>query len=200
MIIFDNKNSSKPLNKFYKIYKQAELANQSYIEAACISSFNQNKQEVNSRFINIKKIFKNNLYFYTNYNSPKAYEFQSLDKVSLVFFWDSISYQIRIKANIEKTSKHDSDAHFLSRTKEKNKLAIVSNQSQSINSYEEFKELYNNFDLDNNSKVLKRPDYWGGYILKPFYFEFWQGKKYRINKRISYTKLKDDWKKEFLQP
>ena len=48
--------------------------------------------------------------------------------------------------------------------------------------------------------VTKRPTYWGGISFEPFYFEFWTGKKYRLNERISYEKTINRWNKILLQP
>jgi pyridoxine/pyridoxamine 5'-phosphate oxidase len=78
-----------------------------------------------------------NGYFFSNYQSPKASQFESHNQVSVLIYWASINTQIRMKARIFKTSAKFSDDHFNSRTKEKNALAISSNQSQPIDSFDE---------------------------------------------------------------
>ncbi len=35
-------------------------------------------------------------------------------------------------------------------------------------------------------KEIPRPSYWGGYVLVPSVFEFWQGRKNRLHDRILY--------------
>ena len=44
------------------------------------------------------------------------------------------------------------------------------------------------------------PDYWGGFKFKPYYFEFWEGHKSRLNKREIFKLDNNDWTKYFLQP
>ena len=54
--------------------------------------------------------------------------------------------------------------------------------------------------LNNKKEILKRPDYWGGYSFKPYFFEFWSGHKNRLNKRTVFSKTEDGWDSFLLQP
>ena len=47
---------------------------------------------------------------------------------------------------------------------------------------------------------MTRPSYWGGFSFIPFYFEFWQGQEFRLNKREVYEEISGDWIKYTLQP
>ena len=103
-----------------------------------------------------------------------------------------------MKAYIEKTSKEFNSAYFVKRDKKKNALAISSEQSSPIDSYE---TLQKNYELALQKNNLSEcPDYWGGYAFKPFYFEFWEGHKSRLNKREVFDKINGAWKHSFLQP
>ena len=44
------------------------------------------------------------------------------------------------------------------------------------------------------------PDYWGGYKFTPYFFEFWQGHEKRINKRLCYKLIDQNWAKYFVEP
>ena len=138
MIKFENLKENKPLQIFKNLYEEALYKNQKNADAACISSYNPKSNEVSSRFVNIKKVNSNNFYFFTNYSSPKSIDFELSKKVSMVFFWNATEIQIRFKGMIKKITEKESDMHFASRKKEKNILAIISNQSSEINSYQEF--------------------------------------------------------------
>ena len=80
----------------------------------------------------------------------------------------------------------------------KNILAISSRQSQKSASYEEIIYKYN--QIKQESSDFSRPQYWGGYSLKPIYFEFWEGHESRINKREVFDMVNGIWKHSFLQP
>jgi pyridoxamine 5'-phosphate oxidase len=47
---------------------------------------------------------------------------------------------------------------------------------------------------------LKCPDHWGGYAIKPVYFEFWQGRPNRMHDRICYEVNGEHWSKFRLAP
>ena len=136
-------------------------------------SFNKDIDEVQLRMVNLKYIQNEEWIFFSNYLSPKSKSFETHDQIAATFYWNSINTQIRIKAKIKKTSKEFSDNHYLSRAIEKNALAISSNQSNRINSYQEVVENYDKA-LKNYDNDIKRPEYWGGLSFKPYYFEFWE--------------------------
>jgi pyridoxamine 5'-phosphate oxidase len=189
----------EPYRKFKIFYDEALSCKQKYIEAVLIASFNKYENEVDARYVNLKYINNQEWIFFSNYNSPKATQFNSHNQISAIFHWESINVQIRIKAMIKKTSPEFSDQHFKSRSKEKNALAISSNQSFSANNYDlVLKKYLDVFESEND--LINRPDYWGGYTFKPYYFEFWEGHPSRLNKREAYKINESSWNKEILQP
>lgn len=199
MINISNLNNSEPYKRFKEEYFQATEKNQSNIEAVLISSYNKNINEVDARFVNLKYINNDQWIFFSNYNSPKAIQFQSHNQITAIFYWNSINVQIRIKAIIAKSPKKISDSHFSNRDHEKNALAISSEQSKFIKHYD---EVINNYRKVLNEKTLikKRPDNWGGYSFTPYYFEFWKGHTSRLNKREVFEQKNQIWQHSFLQP
>ena len=173
-------------------------AGQNNIEAISISSYNNSLSEVNSRYVNLKIINDNEFIFFTNYNSPKSIEFDSHSQIAAIFYWPSISVQIRIKAKIKKTSIEYNQKYFSERSLKKNALAISSNQSEIIKSYDNVIKNYNNsIEFDN---LKQCPGFWGGYSFIPYYFEFWEGHESRLNKREVYIKKNNHWDHFILQP
>ena len=199
MIKFLNLNSEKPYIHFQSLYQEALDNGQKGIEAISVSSYNQIKKEVEARYVNLKYIADNEWIFFSNYHSPKASQFESHSQVSILIYWASINAQIRMKAKIFKTSSEFSDEHFQGRTKEKNALAISSNQSQVIDSFDEVTKNFNE-TLKSISSDTVRPDSWGGYSFIPYYFEFWQGHKNRLNKRHVFEQQDKEWVERLLQP
>ncbi len=198
MIHFINNNSSKPFQVFREKYNLALKKGQESIEAISVSSYSPLSDEVNSRFVNLKIIDDEQFIFFTNYNSPKSREFEKHNQVSVVFFWNKINTQIRIKAKISKTSKSFNNDYFSDRSIKKNALAISSNQSEVIDSYERVIE---NFQKSLQSDDLEKcPDFWGGFSFIPYYFEFWEGHNSRLNKREAFIKNNKNWDSFLLQP
>lgn len=198
MIKYNNLNQEIPYQLFKKKYDEAIDKGQKGIEVISISSYNKDLKEVDSRYVNLKFITNDEFIFFSNYNSPKAFAFKSHNQIAALIYWPSINVQIRMKAQIKKTSKEFNQKYFFNRSADKNALAISSNQSKLIESYGRVKEKYNK-SLESDD-LKKCPKYWGGYSFTPNYFEFWEGNKSRINKREVFDKTDGVWKHSFLQP
>ena len=198
MIKFLNSSEEIPYLFFKKKYDAAISANQKNIEALSIASYSTMLKEINSRFVNLKFIDNNDFIFFSNYNSPKSQDFRGHNQITALIYWNSINTQIRIKAVIKKTSIEFNKKYFINRSVHKNALAISSNQSEPIDSFETVLENYNkSLEIDN---LKECPDYWGGYSFQPYYFEFWEGHESRLNKRDSYQMNNGEWHHSILQP
>ena len=198
MITFNNLSSEAPYLILKKKYDKALSADQKIIEAMSIASFSSDLCEVNARFVNLKFVNNKEFIFFSNYNSPKSKEFKSHTQITALIFWNTINVQIRMKALVGKKSKAFNQEYFQGRDRTKNALAISSNQSVQIESYEDVSKNYN--DSLKSADLEKCPDYWGGYSFTPYYFEFWEGHKSRLNKREVYQFDNNVWKHHFLQP
>lgn len=198
MIQFHNMNKDIPFLILRKKYDQAVSEEQKSIEALSISSYNTVTKEVSSRFVNLKFIINDEFIFFTNYDSPKALSFRLHDQIAALLYWPKINLQIRIKAKIKKTSEEFNQNYFNKRSREKNALAISSNQSKPIESYRMVKENFKK-TLENDN-LKKCPSHWGGYSLKPYEIEFWEGNNYRLNERNLYVKNVNGWDHSILEP
>ena len=198
MIKFNNLNQAIPYLLLKEKYDEAADAGQKGIEAISISSYNKEISEVNSRYVNLKFISNDEFIFFSNYDSPKASSFNSHDQIAALVYWPSINVQIRMKAKIKKTSKEFNQKYFFDRSEEKNALAISSNQSKPIDSYNQVKKNYNK-SLKNDD-LKECPKYWGGFSFTPYEIEFWEGNKFRLNKRNLYRKDNTGWNHFILEP
>lgn len=192
-------SNDRPYQIFKNFYDSALLVKQKSIEAISIASFNSNSNEVESRFVNLKYIIDNEWTFFSNYQSPKAMDFNSHNQISALLYWRELNLQIRLKSKIYKSHITFSDNHFKKRSIEKNALAISSSQSKVISSYDAVEDSYNK-TLSQINRQTKRPDYWGGFTFIPYYFEFWQGHENRLNKRLVFEQQNDGWVERLLQP
>ena len=153
------------------------------------------------RVVLLKSISKEGLVFYTNYNSEKGQSIEGNPKVCLSFFWEKAERQVIIKGVAEKTSAEMSDAYFQSRPRESRLGAWASNQSEVIENAQVLNEKMKALEQEFQDSHVPRPDYWGGYIVKPIEFEFWQGRPSRLHDRIRYTQQPSgNWTIERLAP
>ena len=198
MIKFNNLNQETPYQLLKEKYDEAAVAGQKGIEAISISSYNKEISEVNSRYVNLKFISNDEFIFFSNYDSPKASAFNTFDQIAALMYWPSINVQIRMKAQIKKTSNEFNQKYFFDRSEEKNALAISSKQSKPINSYNQVKKNYNK--TLKNDDLKECPKYWGGYSFTPYEIEFWEGNEFRLNKRNLYRKGSATWNHFILEP
>ena len=79
--------------------------------------------------------------------------------------------------------------------------AAASNQSNPIESREALENKFEKFrgTFPEGSKV-PMPQDWGGYLIKPMKFEFWQGREGRLHDRLIFTSDQDGWNIHRIQP
>ena len=154
-----------------------------------------------SRVVLLKKYTYEGFIFYTNYESEKGKAIKSNPNVCLSFFWHSAERQVIIKGKAEKISGNLSDGYFETRPRGSQLGAIVSNQSEPITNRNILDEKLKILEKKYEGREIKRPEFWGGYIVRPIEIEFWQGRPNRLHDRIRY-KLQEDynWKIERLCP
>jgi pyridoxamine 5'-phosphate oxidase len=154
-----------------------------------------------SRVVLLKGCEEGEFRFFTNYNSRKGKQLSKNPNASLLFFWKELERQIRIEGSISILSEEVSDEYFNSRPAESRLGAIVSPQSQVIESREHLESQFLAKSEEVGEKgTLTRPSHWGGYSLKPSLIEFWQGRASRLHDRIQFRLVKDVWVKERLAP
>ncbi|MEK9726503.1 MAG: pyridoxamine 5'-phosphate oxidase [Candidatus Margulisiibacteriota bacterium] len=189
---------SNPLDQFqswFEFAKKNAVFESNAMHLSTISSTNQAK----NRVVLLKSYNEDGFVFFTNYNSQKFNDIRFNPNVSLTFFWPNIERQIRIEGKASKTKKEISDTYFNTRPRDSQLSAWASAQSQPIESRQKLEaqlELFKEkFPTD-----IPRPEHWGGVIVNPTYFEFWQGRKNRYHDRITYTKNNEVWNLQRICP
>lgn len=152
------------------------------------------------RVVLLKKYDDNGFYFYTNYNSEKGKSIEQNKHVSLSFFWQNFERQVIIKGMIEKTSKEDSEEYFHSRPKGSQLGAVVSHQSEVLESRKILETTLEKLEEKYKNEPVPMPEEWGGYLIKPISIEFWQGRPNRLHDRIRYRLEDEKWIIERLAP
>jgi pyridoxamine 5'-phosphate oxidase len=154
-----------------------------------------------SRVVLLKKYTFEGFIFYTNYDSEKGKAIENNPNICLSFFWHTMERQVIIKGIAEKTTTNISDGYFESRPDGSKLGAIVSNQSEVIPSRSVLEDKLKQLEKDFQGKEILRPDFWGGFLVKPVEVEFWQGRPNRLHDRIRYQLQVDfSWKIDRLSP
>ncbi|GEM65430.1 pyridoxine/pyridoxamine 5'-phosphate oxidase [Sphingobacterium faecium NBRC 15299] len=186
--------SNNPLVQFEKWFNEAIHSEVLEANAMVLSTVGEFSLP-SSRIVLLKDLKNNGFSFFTNFNSRKGLEIDSNPHVAALFFWPELQRQVRIEGLIEKLPAEDSDEYFQSRPKGSRIGALASPQSETIpnRSFLEGRvaDLEKQFE---NQEVVPRPEFWGGYLIKPLYIEFWQGRSSRLHDRIAFQKVSDSWK------
>ncbi|MEJ5092375.1 pyridoxamine 5'-phosphate oxidase [Sphingobacterium faecium] len=186
--------SNNPIVQFEKWFNEAIHSEVLEANAMVLSTVGEFSLP-SSRIVLLKDLKNNGFSFFTNFNSRKGLEIDSNPHVAALFFWPELQRQVRIEGLIEKLPAEDSDEYFQSRPKGSRIGALASPQSETIpnRSFLEGRvaDLEKQFE---NQEVVPRPEFWGGYLIKPLYIEFWQGRSSRLHDRIAFQKVSDSWK------
>lgn len=153
-----------------------------------------------ARVVLLKEIASEGLVFFTNYQSKKGEQIAENNHVSVVFLWSSLERQVRIKGIAAKIPEADSASYFLSRPLESQLGAWASPQSQIIENRQVLTDSYNHYQKEFNTHKMTKPPHWGGFIIRPVYFEFWQGRSNRLHDRLAYSLADQSWTIHRLAP
>lgn len=190
-----------PINLFHKwFYEVEDFGGVDEVNAMTVSTIGLDGFP-KSRVVLLKKYNEEGFIFYTNYDSEKGKAITANPNVCLSFFWHSMERQVIIKGIAEKASTIISDNYFASRPDGSKLGALVSNQSEVIESRSILENKLKELELQFEGKQIDRPTNWGGFLIRPIQVEFWQGRPNRLHDRIRYT-LQEDyfWKIERLAP
>jgi len=153
------------------------------------------------RVVLLKKYTHEGFVFYTNYESEKGKAIIAHPNVCLSFHWAGAERQVIIKGKAEKIAPNLSDGYFESRPRGSQLGAHASRQSNVVSNRKILENQLNRLEEKFENKPIPRPEFWGGFIVKPVEIEFWQGRANRLHDRIRYQLQSDyNWKIERLSP
>lgn len=140
------------------------------------------------------------LVFFTNYESRKAHELEDNPRAAMLFYWSTLTRQVRVEGKVERLAAHESDVYFRTRGRESQLGAWASPQSRSIGDRVELDRRFAELEQEYAGREIPRPPFWGGYRLVPDSIEFWIGREHRLHDRYLYTASDRGWTFERLAP
>ncbi|KAI6244039.1 Pyridoxal 5'-phosphate synthase [Aphelenchoides fujianensis] len=203
--LMESKAASDPFVQFDAWFKDviSHSKSLSYEEmnACSISTCVNNKPS--SRMVLLKKYDHTGFTFFTNSISRKGREMTENPQIAMLFYWPFVNRQVRIEGRVEKVPAAETDEYWNSRPITSRIGGAISEQSHEVPSREFLEskraELVERVAREGPSAV-PRPPSWSGFLLRPDYFEFWQGQSDRLHDRLAYRLNGEEWTRVRLAP
>jgi pyridoxamine 5'-phosphate oxidase len=154
----------------------------------------------NIRSVLVRHQGRDGFTFFTNFNSAKGHELLKSRKAALLYYWKSLSRQIRVRGAVEIVSDQIADDYFATRPRESQLGAWASDQSSPMNGRAEFEERLEDASKRFANSTVPRPPNWSGFRLVPAYIEFWQERPFRLHDRLAFTRDNEIWHRSVLYP
>lgn len=195
----ENSVPEMPFDLFKKWYEQALEVK--IFEPNALTLATADKHGVPSaRMLLLKAFGSEGFTFFTNYESHKAKQLNENPLAVMVFYWAELERQVRINGAVEKLLPEESDKYFQTRPIGSRLGAWASPQSKVISDRTWLEAQHLDFRQKYKHGEIPRPENWGGYILKPYTIEFWQGRPNRLHDRLEYYLDNESWKIRRLAP
>jgi pyridoxamine 5'-phosphate oxidase len=146
------------------------------------------------RMVLLKGADERGFVFFTGYESRKGRDLTANPRAALLFHWDPLGRQVRVAGPVERLGEDESDAYFLTRPPGAQAAARGSRQGAPVRSREELEE------AARRAGPGDRPEWWGGYLLRPQSYEFWQHREDRLHDRLRYEPDTAGWRIVRLAP
>lgn len=195
---------TEPFKQFAKWFSEALEVSTDEPNAMTLATVSA-EGKPSARVVLLKGFDNQGFVFYTNYSSKKGQDLLQNPNAALCFWWYALERQVRIEGIIEKVTKEESEAYFQSRPRGSQIGAMASPQSQvvidRIALEQKYAELAQQYGDTEGGQPIPKPEFWGGYRLRPQMIEFWQGRRSRLHDRIRYVLTENKaWRIERVAP
>jgi len=190
-----------PVDQFRQWFTDAQEA-ESATEANAMTVATATPDGIPSaRVVLLKGADETGFRFFTSFRGRKATELDANPRAALVFYWPNLERQVRIEGSVRRLDAEVAEAYFHSRPKGSQVGAMLSAQSSVLDDRAAFEEAFQrNLDAYEDKPVPFDPELWGGYLVVPERYEFWQGRSSRLHDRFRYRRESGSWVIERLAP
>jgi pyridoxamine 5'-phosphate oxidase len=188
-----------PLSMLQDWYAAAHAAGVAEPEAAALATATPDGRP-SVRIVLLRGIGPEGVAFYTNYESRKGRELAANPRAALALHWPAQQRQVRMEGPVELVSAADSDAYFASRPRGSRVGAWASRQGSVLPDRHALEARFDELEASWRDEDIPRPEYWGGYLLRPDAIEFWEGRPSRLHDRIHFLRERGGWREERLSP
>jgi pyridoxamine 5'-phosphate oxidase len=140
------------------------------------------------RMVLLKAFDERGLAFYSHYTSRKGQDLEANPQAALLFHWRPVGRQVRVEGRVERLPGEESDAYFATRPRDAQLGATASRQSEPLGSRAELDARIAELGSELGEGAVPRPVTWGGYLVVPEAWEFWQHRASRLHDRFRYVR------------